>query len=259
VRSAPADGIAVRYDQAGLKVSDQKAVTASLTIDWLVVPGPSWVIVRADNGAMAPGPIIGKAHVDAGESTNVQIAVEATPLPHAAVATLIADRGQPGVLEFASAMPPSGSAGGATASSADKPYVADGAVVSYPFAIAGLSSKVGSGDATIGPTARSASGSSVTAEYVKAPGQSWLVISVATMSGAPGRIVGFAIVPPGVTQPVTVPLQIPTREVPLVATLHADLGQAGKFEHSIADIGGSKDQPYVAGGQTVQKQVPRVP
>jgi len=257
-RSAPADGIAVNADQAGLKVSDQTAVTATVTIDWLKAPGPSWVVVRAASDTAVPGAILGMKHVDAGEFTNVPVTIEATMLPHAAVAVLVADLGTPGVLEYSGQMSSGGMGGTATKASADKPYIADGMVVNYPFAITPLTTNVSSTDATIGPLTWDATGSSVVANYVKAIGQSWLAVSVVTTSGPPGDIVGVTLVPRGLSRMLRVPIQATARGRRLVATLHADLGKPGQFEYSPTDAG-SSDQPYVAGGQTVQVPVPHVP
>ena len=39
--SAPSDGIAVRSDQAGLRVTDQSSVTATISVDWVVARGRS--------------------------------------------------------------------------------------------------------------------------------------------------------------------------------------------------------------------------
>jgi hypothetical protein len=257
--SAPTDGIAVSADQAGLKVSDQSAVTATITIDWLRAPGPSWVVVRADSGTATPGAILGTKHVDAGEFTNVPVSIEATMLPRAAVAVLIADLGVPGVLEYGGQMSSGGMGGSATTASADKPYVADGMVVDYPFAIAPLTTTVSSTDATIGPLTWDAAGTSVVANYVKAIGQSWLAVSVVTTSGPPGDVVGVTPVAPGLSRMVSVPIQASARGRRLVATLHADLGKPNQFEYSPTDVGNSSDQPYVAGGQTVQVPVPHTP
>jgi len=257
--SAPADGVAVSADQAGLKVSDQTGVTATITIDWLRAPGPSWLVVRAGSDAAAPGAILGMQHVDAGEFTNVPVSIEATMLPHSAVAVLVADLGTPGVLEYGGQMSSGGVGVTATKASADKPYIADGMVVNYPFAIAPLTTNVGSMDATISPLTWDASGSSVVANYVKAIGQSWLAVSVVTTSGPPGEIVGVTLVPRGLSRMVTVPIQAAARGRRLVATLHADLGKPNQFEYSTTDLGNSSDQPYVAGGQTVQVPVPHAP
>lgn len=257
--SLPVDGIAVNSDQAGLKVSDQVAVTATVTIDWVRAPGPSWVVVRAGSGVGNPGAILGMKHVDAGEFTNVPVSIQATAQPHAAVAVLVADLGTPGVLEYGDQMSSGGKGGTAAGASADRPYIADGMVVDYPFTITPLTTNVGSTDATIGPITWNPDGTEIVANYVKVIGQSWLAVSVVTTSGPPGDIVGVTLLPPGLSRAVSVPIQASARHLRLAATLHADLGKPGQFEYSNTGVGISIDQPYVAGGQTAQLPVPRAP
>jgi hypothetical protein len=215
-------------------------------------------VVQTDDEAGAQGTTIGKTRVEAGESINVEIALETTTLPRAAVVTLVSDRGKIGTYEY----PGQGSSGGmgavaSNSASADKPYVANGALVSMPFAMAPLTSDVVAGSAAIRAATRGSEGSSVTATEVVAPGSSWLVVSLATTSGVPGDVLGVVPVGAGTSRGVTVELQaVVGKKVPLVASLHADLGQPGRFDYSMVNVGDSPDQPYVAGGQTVRVRVP---
>lgn len=255
-RSAPADGIVVRPDDVYIGVSNQKAVTSRVRIDRVVAPGPSWVVVQADNGAGEPGRVLGTVHVEKGESTDVDVAVEAVGLPRVAVATLFSDRGVVGKFEYSGSAGSDGMGGGSTPVGADKPYVADGKVVSAQFAIEPLSFRVSSGEATIGAVVVRTQGTSVIASDVVAPGQSWLSVSVVATNGAPGQVLGFTAVQAGVNPTVTVMLPAATTSRPLVVMLHADLGRSGKFDYSAVDASSSPDQPYVAGGRTVRIPIP---
>jgi hypothetical protein len=256
--TGPADGIAVRASEAAIRMADQTAVTSSLTVEWLVVPGPSWVIVQTDYDGGEQGAIIGKKHVEAGESINVEIGIETTMLPHAAVVTLVSDRGEVGAFEYTGEMSSGGMGASASSSaSADKPYVVKGGLVSAPFSIRPLSFDVAPGTASMGAAVRSSDGSTVTVADILAPGRSWLAVSMVTTSGAPGEVLGAVQIPPGRTGSIAVPLQTDVgKETTLTAALHADLGTPGEFEYSISDVGNSPDQPYVAGGQTVKMTVP---
>jgi hypothetical protein len=256
--SSPTDGIAVRADQAALRVPDQKAVTSSITVEWIVAPGPTWVVVQSDYGTGSGGTMIGKAHVDAGETINLEIGLETTTVPRTATVSLIADRGEVGKFEYTGEMASGGMGGSASSSaSADKPYVANGAFVTMPFSITPLTFKVGANDATLGTLARGPDGSTVTASGAFVIGRSWLSVSLETTGGVPGEVIGVTPLAPGGTSPVNVRLlNTVGKDTPLFATLHADLGQPGQFEYSTTDVGNSPDQPYVAGGQTVRVQVP---
>lgn len=258
MRSGPTSGVVAKPSEATITVSDQTAVTSVVRIDRVVAPAPSWVVLQAESASGTPSTVFGSVHVDKGESTNVAVSVEPGTLPKRAIATLVADMGNHAELVYGESTGASGSmgSGGSQGSAADKPYVANGALVMARFAIQPLSSTVGSAEATIGAASRDATGTRVYATGVVTPGPSWLSVSVVASSGAPGAILAYAPVQSGSTPTVTVSLLSAMNGQPLVVTLHADLGRSGQFDYTTADATGSPDQPYVAGGNTVRVLLP---
>jgi hypothetical protein len=176
--------------------------------------------------------------------------------------TLLADKGQPHVLEYAAASSSGGAAsgmgsapstGGAMggAASADVPIIADGRVVRVHVSVSPLTFAVGPGQASLSEATRTADATSVAIPRVVAPAQSWVSVSVETTNGLIGRVLGETLVRSGEQTGVVVAIGTPVGVTPLVATLHVDLGTLGRFEFSPSDVASSPDQPYVAGGQTV--------
>lgn len=142
-QSIPADALIVRSGAASIHVPDQTGPWGTVTIDQVVTPAPSWVIVQAKRPDGA-GPILGSARVPAGTSSNLAIALDPKQgAVNSLVVFLLADRGQQGVLEFSGTGAPGGggmgmgggssqgAAGSAPATqSADKPLVAGGKRIS---------------------------------------------------------------------------------------------------------------------------------
>ena len=258
-RGAPADGIVVAANAAIIQATDQKAVTSKITIDRVVAPGPSWVVVQAEMGDGELGGVLGSEHVDAGESTDVAVSLEATALPSAAVATLIADLGVPSMLEYSPTASSGGMGGTSSAPADDRIYVAGGQVVSARFAIQPLSAKVGAGQAKIGSVERGLGDASIAASGVVAPGPSWLSASIPATGSTPGHVLGVQRVPAGLSPNVEVKFIAPVPNQTIQVMLHADLGTLGTFEYSFADSAHSVDQPYVAGGKVVSVELTPTP
>ena len=266
-QGGPATGIAVGAADASITVSDQDNVVKKIVVAKVTAPMDAWVVVQTDFGNSGPGAVIGTALVKKGESRDVVVSLDSSgTLPLGAYLSLVADQGQAGKLEYVppGAAPAQGSAGmgsggsgGGMSASKDRPFVANGQVVSAKIRITPLSFRVGRDAASIASASLTATANSVVASSVIAPGPSWLEVSVAGSGGMPGELLGAAQVQAGSHASVVVTLTAPPGKLPLVAVLHVDLGVPGFFEFNTSDRGNSPDQPYEAGGQPVAVPVQR--
>jgi len=110
-------GVIVRYDEAALDVADQPGTTATLKIDRVVAPGPSWIVVTQNimgptRGMMEPEPapsatplpkarVLAIVAVGAGEARDLIAPLDpGAPLTPMLLVVLHADRGIPGVFEY---------------------------------------------------------------------------------------------------------------------------------------------------------------
>jgi hypothetical protein len=109
-------GVIIRHDEAALDVADQPGATATLKIDRVMAPGPSWIVVSQvtmgatrgmmdkpdPNAAPAPEPlVIAVVPVGAGESRDLIVPLSAgIPLTRMVSVVLHADRGTAGAFEW---------------------------------------------------------------------------------------------------------------------------------------------------------------
>lgn len=107
-RTGPADVLFARPGSASIQVEEQTGPWGVVAIKRVVAPAPSWVVVQARRPA-GGGAVLGATPIPAGTSSNVSVALD--PKQGAVnylIVTLVVDRGQRGVLEFAG----SGTGGG---------------------------------------------------------------------------------------------------------------------------------------------------
>ena len=263
----PTTGVVARLDDVQLVVSNQTDVLHSIHVDSVVTPTDSWLVVQADSGNGVPGAVIGSVYVPKGDHNDLTIQLDPSqPLPKRAFVTLLADGGQPNVLEFSSPAGRSGAMGGmgstagtgsatVAAVTKDQPIVAGGAVVAAHISLSPLTSTVEAGSASIASASVPATSTTVTLYGVKAPAQSWAVVSTEGTGGVPGKVLGQTAVTAGTHDSVTVDMLSPPGMQGMRATLHVDLGTLGVFEFTPLDPDNSPDQPYVAGGQSVSVPV----
>ena len=263
-KGGPTVGIAVRSTDAAIAMSDQRDIVHNITVDSVTAPADSWIVVQADaNGT--PGTMLGSVWVPKGQSTNLRIELDSTAkIPPAIFVTLLADKGMSHQLEYGAASAPSGQPGMAAAPGAsgmsatgdkDVPVIAGDRLVQVHAALSQLSFAVGPSQASLSEATRTANATDVVIPKVVAPAQSWVSVSVATTGGQPGASLGQTLVKAGETTGVIVRLGGPRGSIPLVATLHVDLGALGEFQYLPGDRANSPDQPYVAGGETVSTPI----
>ncbi len=86
-------GIVTTAEQAALVVRDQPGASATLAVERVLSPDPAWIVVHLDENGK-PGMRVGLLHVDAGESTDLKVELDAkTELTAKLLVALHADRG----------------------------------------------------------------------------------------------------------------------------------------------------------------------
>jgi len=113
-------GVAVEAHSASLVVRDQSAQRGALTLEYLLLPGPSWVSVRLLEDGV-PGRQVGLASAAAGEYQQYRVPLSETVRGKDVVVALIADRGRSGRFEYQTGDP---------LGSPDQPYVSAGLIAS---------------------------------------------------------------------------------------------------------------------------------
>lgn len=266
------ESVFVGDDEVVVEAVDQRAYGA-VSIARVVTPVDGWVLVRADWGDGVPAELIGAAAVRAGETLNVPVVMDASrELPPAAFVSVAADRGAIDEFEYITGDPDDtfslesgggGMMGGGEddappmTESMDWPLVrSDGETISDSFAITPFNIVYRIPQANIGEARRDIAGTSAVVERVDAPEQSWVVIiQVGTDAEEPNQVLGYAPVPAGHTESVTVDIsQIPDA-ADVSALLVADLGAPGVLEVDPVDPPRSVDAPYLVRSWFVWKTV----
>ena len=91
-------GYVVSPEQAQLEVDESQVGTNMLVVRRVVSPGPAWIVVHADDNGK-PGERFGLKHIDAGESTDVQVSIEGINTQKVFVA-VHADKAKPDAFDF---------------------------------------------------------------------------------------------------------------------------------------------------------------
>lgn len=200
-----------------LNVKDQLPgdtyTAASVTVDT-----GSWLVIHSEADG-APGPVLGQTFVEAGITTNVEVAIAAEGRTDNYWPMLHVDDGVAGTYEFG------------TVEGADAPIAVDGKVatvaVSTQPTIRALPQIVTYGDSMAAMMEGMAP--SFTAMSVLAAEPGFLVIH-SEADGAPGPVAGYVAVPAGLSENVVVELD-PANVTPnLWPMLHVDTGESGVYE-----------------------------
>ncbi len=177
-----------------------------------------WIVVHADNGEGAPGPVIGFAQVTSGQNTDVAVELDSEGLTDVVFPMLHVDTGEAGAYEFGQV------------EGADGPVVIDGTVAVFPITVGTPAMRVpdqiviGS-DATMDMNPNPA----LVAEQVLSDGPGWLVVH-ADGGGQPGPVIGFTAVEDGTNLDVVVELDAEGVTPVLYPMLHVDTGEVGTYE-----------------------------
>jgi len=190
----------------------------SINIASVTTQQNGFIVVHADSGEGAPGPVIGFAPVTSGQNVDVAVELDSEGLTDIVFPMLHVDTGEAGVYEFGEV------------EGADGPVVIDGTVATFPITVGTAAMRVpdqiviGS-DATMDMNPNP----SVTAEQVLSDGPGWLVVH-ADGGGQPGAVLGFAPVADGINTNVVVELDSEGVTPILYPMLHVDTGEEGVYE-----------------------------
>ncbi len=232
-------GVPVTMDEAAVEAGDQP-LGGSVTIAKATAPTDAFVVVHRAKPDGMPGERVGFAPIPAGESTGVEVKLDAklegtTKL----IAAIHADRGEAGTLEFDMDDP---------VNSPDQPFFADGMEVATVFSVGPFGVKTD--DASIEATDQIGAVRSITVAEVDAPAAAWIVVHE-EVGGAPGARLGYALVDAGTSRDVEVKLERDMLPENVIVALHADRGTGGVLDFDMMDILGSPDQPYFVDGAEV--------
>ncbi|MFW5696292.1 MAG: DUF7282 domain-containing protein [Phototrophicaceae bacterium] len=216
-------------------VSSQVSVDGTVTINEIYSDGPGWIVIHADNGEGAPGPVIGYSAVNDGTSVNVAVPFGAAAATPTLFAMLHADTGEVGTFEFG------------MVEGADGPVVVNEQVVTLAFDVEILRAY----DQFLNEDALT-----VAAAVVSQDG--FVVVHADSGEGTPGPVIGFAPITAGMNTDVAVPLDGDITRT-LFPMLHVDTGEVGTYE--FGQVEGADSPIAIDGAVAVTVGVPsmRVP
>lgn len=231
----------VDVERASISATDQIGATDSIVVEKVVVPAAGWIVVHKDAGG-APGERIGLKRVVKGTASDVSVPLDTDVLTENVFIAVHADEGTSEVFDF-DMMDKLGSP--------DQPFFVDGEEVAVAIKVREFGIPVGMDEAMIEAVDQPVRRATIKVDNVMAPGDAWIVVHL-DMDGMPGRRVGLAWVPKGMTMGTVVQLDasVALTEKLLIA-LHADRGEPQVFEFNMADGVNSPDQPYFTDGMEV--------
>ena len=212
-------------------VVDQLSLDGTVSIASVYSAGQGFIVIHADNGSGAPGPVIGYAPVSTGWTYNLPVSIDPTLATPTLFAMLHTDDHTVGTYEFG------------TVDGADGPVRVNDAVVTPPFnvnLVAASDQFVDAGRVTIGTVVAQQAG--------------WLVVH-ADNNGAPGPVLGETLVDAGLNADVQVDLSGDATAM-LWPMLHVDTGAAGTYEFGTVD---GADGPVSVDGQVATFPIWTVP
>jgi hypothetical protein len=189
-----------------VSVQDQVSTDGTVTIDAAFSAGPGWVVIHADNGEGAPGPVIGFRGLNTGDNVNIAVEIDVAAATPTLFAMLHSDTGVVGEYEFGSV------------EGADGPVAVDGNVVTPSFTaeIARVHDQF-------------VDMNSITATSVVTAEDGWLVVH-ADGGGRPGPVIGQTFVEAGTNLNVSVDLDAEGITDTLWPMMHRDTGEPGTYE-----------------------------
>ncbi len=226
-------------------VEEQAVENGTVTVPEVVAAEAGWIVIHADNGSGAPGPVIGQTAVEVGINSDVVVEIDADAATDTLHAMLHVDAGEAGVYEFPGD---------------DVPVRVDGTVVNEPFNAA-MDEAMIDGNITeidiITPSI-TVENQPLTDDVVVVPTaysavDGWLVIH-ASADGAPGPVIGQTAVIEGVNSDVEIEIDTEGATEQLFAMLHVDEGEIGTYEFPGADVPVTLDGEVVVEAFTVSME-----
>lgn len=228
---------------AQLEVDNQPGVN-KLKVRLAKTPADAWIVVHTDDNGM-PGERVGAARISKGVNRDVEIPLKGVTSEKVIVA-IHADRGTPGKLDFDMKD---------KTGSPDRPFFVGGKELAKIVTVRTWGVKDDSGTAAIQVDDQSLTNSTLVVASAAAPTPAWIVVHLDD-KGMPGKRVGVAPIPAGVSSNVAVPLD-PKVDLSkgLLVAVHADRGTPGEFDFNMEDKFNSPDQPFFVDGKEVATAV----
>jgi len=197
-----------------VEVSDQVVKGDVVNIASATNPGPSFIVIHADNDG-APGPVIGWAHFE-DQATDLSVEIDTAMATPTLYAMLHVDDGEVGVYEFGEV------------EGADGPVIFNDAPVTPAFIAYVLDANPQLVEDSF----------TVAAATIDIPG---FIVVHANDEGAPGPVLGFAPIEAGLNLDVVVELEGDITDT-LFPMMHFDNGEVGVYE--FGDVDGA-DGPVI--------------
>lgn len=235
----------VKTDGASIEATDQVGAENSIVINKVTAPADAWIVVHKDAGG-APGERVGLKHIDAGESVDVDVPLDAEMLPERLVIAVHADKGTKDVFDFDM---------DDKLGSADQPYFVGGSEVATVIKVREFGYQTPEGTAAIKVSNQQVKDAKLVVSLAKAPEPAWVVVHLDN-GGMPGERVGLMAIPAGATKNAIVQLDASKMLTDqLFVAVHADRGESRLFEFDMMDKVNSPDQPFFVGPAEVATAV----
>ncbi len=234
-------GVVAAKGSADIEIAQESSSAKGVEVERLLSPEPGWLVVCSLD---APGGILGKLQVPAGESTDLIVPLDTVDASRVRV-RLHTDAGSDGVFEYDPTRPER---------SPDKPVFVEETPIEGDtrLTLYGVEAPQNLGSMQV--LDQKLADGVLTVDYVRLPGPSWIAVHVME-NGVPGPLVGWLERGEGESFKSGVPLIGTKPGDELMVTIHIDRGQVGDFEYEVAAPLTSIDQPYTANGLIVAQQV----
>jgi hypothetical protein len=188
---------------------DPQIFGVTMVVDSVLSDGDGWLVIHADNGEGAPGPVIGSVFVEDGLNQDFTVDVDPTALTDVIFPMLHVDTGEMGVYEFG------------TVEGADGPVFVNEAVLVFPLNVSPF----------IAPTATMTEDGSVVITEALIAEQGWLVLHADNGEGAPGPVLDVAPLVAGLNSDITFDnIDADAMTETVFPMLHVDTGEIGVYE-----------------------------
>ncbi len=233
-------GVVAASRDASIVVDPSQDLADRITVKRVLAPADGWVVVRS---TLPTGGVLGATRVSRGESSNVEVRLDATDDAQVIVG-LHVDRGQRGSLDFDPNRP---------ARSNDKLVLVNRRPLEQTVALEGWGRDAPPHEVSLLVEDQPGVRGALKVRQVLSPGPAWVSVNLIE-NGLPGAQVGLAAVSGEVFE-LAVPLKKVALTDELVVTLFADDGAPGIFEFRYDRPRESVDQPYKTADTVVSERV----
>ena len=201
---------------AFVDVSHQDLTQGTVTLAKINAATDGWVVIHVEGSDGEPGPVIGQTQVPAGESTDVQVTIDASQATPKLFAMLHVDEGMKGTYEFPGADMPVKDGDTIVMQAFNQVLV-----LTFAPSVTAMEQAVVNGTVTIASV------------YMNMPG--WVAIHT-EVDGKSGPVIGYALLPAGESKDIKVEIDESQTTPKLFAMLHVDAGIVGTYEFPGDDV-----------------------